>query len=350
MTDEPNIRAAEVELSCADLDAALAVLGPLGFAVEMVMPADDPAIVVIAGHGLRLRLVRGTRKPPGTIRLACRDPQAIARAPLSAGGIRVELVRDEPELPLPALQPAFVFTPDDPATWHAGRAGMQYRDLIPGRQGGRFVASHIRIPTGGPVPDYVHYHHVRFQMIYCIAGWVRLVYEDQGEPFVMQAGDCVLQPPRIRHRVLESSDALQVVELGCPAIHETRADAAMTLPTPTTRPHRDFDGQRFVWHRAEGQPLAARGLGIATATGGVASARVVTRASAPPCTHDGELLFGFVLRGELTIRCDDRSERARTHDAFTIPRDARLELAEASSDLAWLEVTLPAQLGYARVS
>ncbi len=64
------------------------------------------------------------------------------------------------------------------------------------------------IADAGPVPDYVH-----FQMIYCYKGWVRVVYEDQGEPFVMNAGDCVLQPPEIRHRVLECSVDLGVVQI-----------------------------------------------------------------------------------------------------------------------------------------
>ena len=30
---------------------------------------------------------------------------------------------------------------------------MHYRDLIPSRLGGSIIASHIRIPDGGPVPD-----------------------------------------------------------------------------------------------------------------------------------------------------------------------------------------------------
>ena len=77
-----------------------------------------------------------------------------------------------------------------------GRAAMHYRDLLPARQGGRFIASHITIPDGGPVPDYVHHHRIRFQVIYCRRGWVRVVYEDQGPPFVLEAGDCVLQPTR----------------------------------------------------------------------------------------------------------------------------------------------------------
>ena len=60
---------------------------------------------------------------------------------------------------------------------------MQHRNLIHGRLGGRLIASHIRIPNGGRVADYVHHHHVRIQMINCYKGWVRVVYEDQGEPF-----------------------------------------------------------------------------------------------------------------------------------------------------------------------
>src|SRR6185436_13024852 len=110
------------------------------------------------------------------------------------------------------------------APWTRGRAGMRYRDLIPGRQGGRFIASHIAIPEGGPVADYVHHHFVRVQLIYCHRGWVRVVYEDQGAPFMLEAGDCVLQPPGIRHRVLESSVGLEVIEIGSPAVHETFAD------------------------------------------------------------------------------------------------------------------------------
>ena len=83
---------------------------------------------------------------------------------------------------------------------------MHYRDLVPSRLGGAMIASHIRIPDGGPVPDMVHFHKVGFQLIFCIRGWVDVVYEDQGGPRRLAAGDCFIQPPRIRHRVLEASD------------------------------------------------------------------------------------------------------------------------------------------------
>ena len=106
---------------------------------------------------------------------------------------------------------------------------------MPSRAGGAVVASHIRVATNGPVPDYVHYHRVQFQMIYCVRGWARLVYEDGGPPSIMKAGDCVVQPPTIRHRVLESGDGLEVVEVSCPAEHETMADPDMQLPTEYAR-------------------------------------------------------------------------------------------------------------------
>ncbi|MBA2540221.1 MAG: cupin [Deltaproteobacteria bacterium] len=348
MVQSDNIRGGEVELSCPDLQDALRVFGTLGFAVEMIMPADDPQVAVISGHGLRLRLERGTRKPPGAIRLVCRDPRAIADGHLIAGGIRIDLVAERTTPVVPPNVPKFTVVRDEPDAWRAGRADMQYRDLIPDRHGGRYIASHICVPYGGPVPDYVHFHSIRFQLIYCYKGWVKLVYEDQGAPFVMQAGDCIVQPPRIRHRVLESSDGLEVVEITCPAMHETYADPETVLPTPTPSPH-DFDGQSFKWHRTIGTQFDAQSLGIATASSGLAGARVLTRAATPPCTHDAELLFGFVLRGELTVTCNGVGGKLIATDAFAIPPHTPFQLTDGSSDLAWLEVSLPARVEYTRV-
>ena len=117
----------------------------------------------------------------------------------------------------------------DQAPWVIGRAGMEYRDLIPSRLGGSIIASHIRIPDGGPVPDMVHFHSVGFQLIYCYKGWVDLVYEDQGPPFRLHAGNCVIQPPEIRHRVLFASENIEVIEIGVPAEHVTTIDHALRV-------------------------------------------------------------------------------------------------------------------------
>ena len=345
-----GIAAAEVQLPCNDLAASLAFfVGRLGFRVEVIFPADDPEVAGLSGFGLRLRLAPG-EGDPGLIRLACEDPGPVGeRLLIAPNGTRVELVEMEPPVDVPPLAPEFILTrqADGPPPG-AGRAGMIYRDLIPGRLGGRFIASHIAIPDGGPVADWVHYHLIRFQMIFCRRGWARLVYEDQGEPFIMAAGDCVLQPPRIRHRVLESSPGFEVVEIGCPALHPTLADHDMDLPTGRVLPDRDFSGQRFLHSVAATTPWVAnggferRGTGMLAATGGLADAFVLRPAAAHGFTapaHSGELLFGFLLDGSCVL------ERRGDHplasgDAFVIPAGEAWALREASSSLQVLQVVV----------
>lgn len=353
-SSHPNVEAAQIVLPCAELQHTLTFFLDLGFRVDAIHPADDPRVAVISGHGVRIRLERGAVGAPGVLRLLCRDPAALAGGAttrIAPNGTRIELVPSDPPLVMPPLQPSFVLRRmADGAGWIEGRAGMRYRDLIPDRQGGRFIASHIEIADGGPVPDYVHFHKVAFQMIYCARGWVRVVYEDQGPAFVLRAGDCVLQPPRIRHRVLESSPGLEVIEIGAPADHETFADHEMPLPTPVRRADRDFDGQRFVRHEASTaiwrpwreQGFEARDLGIRSATSGLAEARVA-RASGGrhvnASTHGAELLFMFVLKGEVTLDCDGRGrERLGERDAFVMPPQLRYALADASDGLELLEV------------
>ena len=339
---------AEVLLPCSELAPTLAFfVDELGFRVETFFPADDPQVASLSGHGLRLRL-EPVDGDPGVIRLAS-DRRGVLTAP---NGTRIELVDPDPPIEVPPGAQEFVLTraADGPDAG-VGRAGMLYRDLIPSRLGGRFIASHISIPEGGPVADWVHFHKVRFQMIFCRRGWVKVVYEDQGEPFVMQAGDCVLQPPRIRHRVLEASPGLEVVEIGCPALHETLADHDMVLPTGRLDPDRDFEGQRFLRHVAADTPwtnLGERGIQVrdtdmAAATGGLAGVRVLRVGGARRLdqrAHDGELLFGFVLDGTATLEGSGHHELAPS-DAFVIPAGAAWALDACSADLALLEVRLP---------
>ncbi len=356
-----HIRLAQVVLPCADLGATLAFFTErLGFKVNLIFPADSPSTAVISGHGLTLRLeVSADSGQSMALRLLCdlsALPEGTPHALTAPDGTRIELVEARPPIVIPEGRQEFVLSRIGGADgWGVGRAGMQYRDLIPSRLGGRFIASHIRIPEGGEVPDYVHFHRIRFQMIYCKAGWARLVYEDQGEPFFLNAGDCVLQPPEIRHRVLEASAGLEVIEIGCPAVHETFADYAMKLPTPHILPERDFGGQRFVRHiaaTARWMPWRAAGFemrdtGIAAATDGLADARVVrpraeARASFPP--HTGEFLFLFVLKGALGLAGNTLGQhRLQSADSCVIPAGAPYALdVKAGSEI--LEVTLPAEL------
>jgi len=284
---------------CADLGAAIADLKAQGYRLDIIFPADEPHSATLSREGASVRLVSRPDAP-------------------------------RPTASLPPFEPRFLITRGGASG--EGRAGMSYRDLIPGRLGGRYIASHISVP-GGPVADWVHYHHVRFQMIAVRRGWVRVVYEDQGEPFVMHAGDLVLQPPGIRHRVLESSPGLEVVEVGCPALHETLADHEMELPIARGDPDRLFDGQRFLWHvAADGGPID-----LAGATGGLADARLVQTAIDVPA-HDGELVFGFVMEGHGELDCEGAHQLGPT-DAFVIPPDRPWRVGNVSDDFQLLHVT-----------
>ncbi|KXS12805.1 hypothetical protein M427DRAFT_34440 [Gonapodya prolifera JEL478] len=217
-----------------------------------------------------------------------------------------------------------------------GRAGMRYRDLIPGRLGGRVVASLISIPDGGPVADYVHHHRIDFQMIFCRSGSVRVVYESQGPPFDLHAGDCVIQPPHIRHRVLEASKGLEVVEIASPAVHATYPDPGMELPGGADDPGRSWGGQTFVRHIAESAEWQEgrgrwtgweeRDLGIGLATGGtykasVARSKDVGEGQWRAATHGSDLIFWFVLDGQVEIQKGDGSVLVLLNgDSLVVPK------------------------------
>lgn len=359
LIDTRGVRGAQVLMACETLEPTLAFFTErLGFRVDAIFPADGPRTAMISGHGLQIRLVRGASPGPSTIYLLCDDPLATAAGmdTLTApNGVVVRFVAADPAMQVPATRQALVLTrAADDDHWGVGRAGLRYRDLVPERHGGAFIASHIRVLDGGPVPDYVHFHKIRFQAIFCRKGWVRVVYESQGEPFVMEAGDCVLQPPLIRHRVLESSAGAEVVEIGAPAEHITMADHTLTLPGTDVQPDRDFGGQRFVRHVAARAPWApwriagfeAQDTGIAAATHGLAGIRVVRPAGQPAAmrqSHDTEFCFYFVLSGGVTLQFDDRLHRLGVDDSVTIPGGMAYGLCAASADLTLLEVTLPAE-------
>ena len=307
----------QVVITCERFTTALDFYtDSLGFRIESIFPADAPRRATLSGHGLSLEL-----RQAGPIDTRDRS---------GSGGLVVTRLEE--------------------GSFSAGRAGMQYRDLVPDRFGGQVIASHIRIPTGGPVPDYVHHHDVRFQMIFCISGWVRVAYEDQGEPMRMQAGDCFLQPPHIRHRVLECSDAMEVIEIASPAEHETAVDHDMELPTGRVDESREYGGQQFVfsearkanWLRSDVPGLDYRNLGIAAATRGAAS--VVVLRSRGSCAkvslrHESPFRFLYVLAGAATLADGDVNSLS-VGTACAIPAGLACALQDISADFECLDVML----------
>ncbi|MGK0477935.1 MAG: mannose-6-phosphate isomerase-like protein (cupin superfamily) [Ilumatobacter sp.] len=369
MKTNPEATSVEAVLACTDLDAMTRFfVEDVGFGIATISPADDPREIVlvdVAGGGGaagRVRLRRGDVDVAGHVLVRRADIPAGSRVKqlTAPNGTIVEIASASLDVVVPDNEPSLTIT-KAPATadneFGVGRAGMGYRDLLPDRWGGRFIASHILIADGGEVADYVHFHRIRFQMIFVAAGWVEVVYEDQGEPFRMEAGDCVLQPPEIRHRVLRSSPGLEVIEIGCPAEHDTVAEHTITLPTLTIDRDRVFGGQQFVRHIAADATTVPsvwggfneRDTGIGVATSGLAGARVLTASdtvrpsegTGTALTHDGEFAMNVVLSGSATLTVDGRTEQFGERDAVTFPAGAEWTWSQCSSDFELLDVTLP---------
>src|SRR5262249_13997626 len=99
------------------------------------------------------------------------------------------------------------------------RRYAQYRDLgIAAATNGLAQAHVIRlVPPCDPAEvSKEHYHDVTFQMIYVLKGWMKGEYEGAGV-VTMREGSCWLQPPKIKHVVLDYSDDCELLEIIMPA-------------------------------------------------------------------------------------------------------------------------------------
>ncbi len=96
---------AEVQLPSADLTQDMPFfIRKLGFRLDKIFPADNPAVAILSGHGLTLRLQRGAAGAPGTIRLLCDDPDGFAEGETlltAPNGTRIEIVEAKPPLVMP---------------------------------------------------------------------------------------------------------------------------------------------------------------------------------------------------------------------------------------------------------
>jgi len=97
-----------------------------------------------------------------------------------------------------------------------------YRDLgIAAASGGLCQAHVIRMLS--PTTDEVrkrHLHEPELQLIYVLKGWVKNEFDGEGIQ-MMSAGSCWLQPPGIRHTVLDYSPDVELLEIIVPADFKT---------------------------------------------------------------------------------------------------------------------------------
>jgi len=117
----------------------------------------------------------------------------------------------------------FVASHHSPGAFEQGlRRYAQYRDLGIAAATGGLARAHVikMIPPCDPAEvSKRHYHDVEFQMVYVLKGWIKGEYE--GEIVTMREGSCWLQPPKIKHTVLDYSDDCELLEVILPADFDT---------------------------------------------------------------------------------------------------------------------------------
>src|SRR5262245_4268403 len=120
------------------------------------------------------------------------------------------------------------------------RSFMEYRDLgVERATHGQFRAHVIRIKQDAGSDHALHTtglhrHLCDFQMFYVLKGWMKFVYEGQGE-HTFHAGDCVVQPAGIVHNELDCSDDVEILEIYSPAVHKTVVVDAMPAAAAAAR-------------------------------------------------------------------------------------------------------------------
>jgi hypothetical protein len=103
------------------------------------------------------------------------------------------------------------------------RRYAQYRDLGIAEATDGMVQAHVIrfVPPCRPEEvSKLHTHDVDFQMIYVLKGSMTSEFEGQGA-VTMRQGTCWIQPPRIKHKVLDYSDDCEVLEIVLPADFKT---------------------------------------------------------------------------------------------------------------------------------
>jgi Cupin domain len=102
------------------------------------------------------------------------------------------------------------------------RTYARYRDLGMCKATNGLLQAHVirLVPPCDPaVVSKRHYHDVDLQMIYVLNGWIKGEYD--GQVVTMRKGGAWLQPPRIKHTVLDYSDDCELLEIIVPAEFET---------------------------------------------------------------------------------------------------------------------------------
>ena len=163
------------------------------------------------------------------------------------------------------------------------------------------------------------------------------------------------QPPQIRHQVLESSDGLEVLEIGLPAEHMTTLDHAMKLPTGENLPGRNYHGQRFSYHQSAEASWQSRQLpelmcaktDVLTDSGELADVQYIKSnqpiAATMDLQHRDALRFYYVTGGQVTLSGQDQEAvTLQERDSFVLPPEIQMQWHNFSAGFQCIEFTLKA--------
>ena len=170
----------------------------------------------------------GEKKPAAAVKTAAAKKAAPARKPVAAKKAAAPKAPARARAaPKPGKPPKVVWKPQTfmashlkDALFKTGlRSYAAYRELGVENATGGAVQAHVIRLLGKCDPKVVsipHYHGVQFQFLYMLKGWMIGEYEGAGR-VKMSAGSCWIQPPGIRHQVIDYSDGCEMIEIILPA-------------------------------------------------------------------------------------------------------------------------------------
>jgi mannose-6-phosphate isomerase-like protein (cupin superfamily) len=122
-----------------------------------------------------------------------------------------------------AVPQRFSISRAEGATYTGGglRDFFTYRDLgIAAASNGKAVAQIIKAMDVNDETKVWHFHTLELQFFIVLSGTVTAEFEGEGT-FELRVGDCVLQPPGIRHRLHRWSADMEILEVSLPADYQT---------------------------------------------------------------------------------------------------------------------------------
>jgi uncharacterized RmlC-like cupin family protein len=166
-------------------------------------------------------MAKAKRKPSAAKKgQTARTPSRRSRAKPSARTRAAAAGKRAHKPKTPPRKQTFVASHHTPDAFAAGlRRYAQYRDLGIAAATNGLARAHVikMVPPCDPAEvSKRHYHDVEFQMVYVLKGWIKSEFEGEGA-VTMRQGSCWLQPPKIKHTVLDYSDECELLEIILPA-------------------------------------------------------------------------------------------------------------------------------------